>query len=52
MVAVTCSKVFTVLNTLTCKIVPSKGLSEVTGIVVETMLRNTVRLRRIVTPEI
>ena len=30
---------------------PNKGLSEVTGIVSTTMLRNTVSERRIVTPE-
>ena len=29
---------------------PNKGLSEVTGIVADTMFKNTVRLRRIVTP--
>ena len=31
-------------------ILPNNGLSEVTGIVVDTMFRNTVKLRRIVTP--
>ena len=30
---------------------PSNGLSEVTGIVSDTVLRNTVNDRRIVTPE-
>ena len=29
---------------------PNNGLSEVTGIVADTMFKNTVRLRRIVTP--
>ena len=29
---------------------PNSGLSEVTGIVADTMFKNTVRLRRIVTP--
>ena len=32
-------------------LLPNKGLSEVTGIVSTTMLRNTVSERRIVTPE-
>ena len=31
---------------------PSKGLSDVTGIVADTMLRNTVKDRSMVTPEI
>ena len=31
-------------------ILPSKGLSEVTGMVSDTVLRNTVNDRRIVTP--
>ena len=33
------------------KCLPSKGLSEVTGIVELTMFKNTVKLKRIVTPE-
>ena len=32
------------------KYLPNNGLSEVTGIVADTMFKNTVRLRRIVTP--
>ncbi len=39
-------------QSLLCQIfwLPSRGLSDVTGMVAETMLRNTVKLRRIVTP--
>ena len=33
-----------------CNYLPNNGLSEVTGIVADTMFKNTVRLRRIVTP--
>ena len=31
-------------------LLPSNGLSDVTGIMVETMFKNIVKLRRIVTP--
>ena len=52
MVAVAFSPSLYFLAEVECiyKCLPNNGLSEVTGIVADTMFKNTVRLRRIVTP--